>query len=112
MSDHIEGNFNVYREIIAQATVGRIAAAIPLNGVNGAPITYMVAADPTKDPTFNPAQWAHDPTDYTGMYDGADYFGTDGIGVVYAMAMIHYAHHSAHENGLDELDFNLDDEDE
>lgn len=104
MGFDVNNSINVYREMIGQASIGRIAAVVPFRGRNHEPFTFMVAADPTRDPAFNVNEWVNDPTDYTALAQGGDYFGNDGIGVRWAVAMIRYAHALARENGLDQLE--------
>jgi hypothetical protein len=102
MFDNLE-HLNVYREMMTQAAQGRIAAVIPLKNIDGTPISFVVSSDPTQDPDFAPSHWVQDPTDYSAMAADGNYFGVDGIGVKYAMAMIHFAHHYAQENGFHDL---------
>lgn len=87
---------NAYEELVQQTAAGRIVACIPIE-INGKPCVFISASDPNGAPD---EAWANDPTDYSGLSDGQNFFGHEGIGLAYAVAMIRYSRALAEENGL------------
>lgn len=91
---------NAYEEMLVQAASGKVVACIPVN-INGRDCIFVSASDPSSDSSVNINDaWANDRTDYSGWRYGQDYFGHEGIGLAYAVAIIRYSHAIADDQGL------------